>query len=89
MKLIATPLLEGAAAKSVEVETLTPRGFVDLIDAHKALLFSSPEKKLDVEDFGHLLTSLQLDYFPYIGGAAPSTNSKSALICVLLLRDSG
>jgi D-xylose reductase len=73
MKLIATPLLEGAAAKSVEVETLTPRGFVDLIDAHKALLFSSPEKKLDVEDFGHLLTSLQLDYFPYIGGAAPRT----------------
>ena len=73
MKLIATPLLEGENARTIEIEALTPRIFVDLLDSQKALLLTSPDKDLTVEDFGDLVSSLQLEYFPYIGGAAPRT----------------
>jgi hypothetical protein len=69
MKLTAIPLLEGDSAKPFEV-SLTPRNFVDLLDARKALLFPSV---FDVESFGSFLVDLKLQSYPYIGGAAPRT----------------
>ena len=77
MKLLATPLLEREKAKAFAVDSLSPRTFVDLLDAHKALLFQSnegsPAKRIDVEGFGDFLVSLKLEHYPYIGGAAPRT----------------
>jgi hypothetical protein len=70
MKLTATPLLEGESAKPVVVDSLKPREFVNLLDSHKALLFQGAQ---NVEDFGEFVTSLQLEYYPYVGGAAPRT----------------
>jgi hypothetical protein len=74
MKLLATPLLESGAEAFV-VDDLQPRKFVDLLDQHKALLFQShaQEQPISTDDFGDLLASLQLEYYPYIGGAAPRT----------------
>ena len=80
MKVIATPLLErdGAANKtSFAVEDdIQPRQFVDLLDQHKALLFQAPSSQtapLSTDDFGQFVTDLELEYYPYIGGAAPRT----------------
>lgn len=74
MKLLATPLLDSNSEPFV-VEDLQSRKFIDLLDQHKALLFQSQatEPLLSTEDFGSLLVSLQLEYYPYIGGAAPRT----------------
>lgn len=69
MKLTAIPLLERDSAEPFEV-SLTPRNFVDLLDARKALLFPSV---FDVESFGSFLVELELKHCPYIGGAAPRT----------------
>lgn len=73
MKLIATPLLERDAAKAFDVPSLTPRTFTDLLDSHKALLFQNQDEPFNVEGFGSFLMSLGLEYYPYIGGAAPRT----------------
>ena len=75
MKLSVTPLLEGDSAKSffIDRSELKPRTFVDLLDHHKALLFQSPSSELTHDDFGQFLVDLQLEYYPYIGGAAPRT----------------
>jgi hypothetical protein len=70
MKLTAKALLEGGSAKPFEVDSLTSREFVDLLDSHKALLFQGAKT---VEDFGEFVTSLQLESYPYVGGAAPRT----------------
>lgn len=71
MKLTAIPLLEGESAKPFDVpDPLSSRAFVDLLDAHKALLFPGA---FDVESFGRFVADLQLTYYPYIGGAAPRT----------------
>jgi D-xylose reductase len=74
MQLLATPLLE-RGLKAIAVEGLQPRQFVDLLDLHKALLFQSPNgtPPLSTEDFGDFLVNLELEYYPYIGGAAPRT----------------
>ena len=78
MKLKATPLLEGSSASSfaVEGDRLQPRQFVDWLDQHKVLLFQSTNNEkepLSTEDFGQFVVDLQLEYYPYIGGAAPRT----------------
>ena len=73
MKLSALPLLEGDSAKPLQLDTLSPRQFVDLLDAHKALLFRSTPNSFNVETFGEFLCSLHLQKYPYIGGAAPRT----------------
>jgi len=75
MKLKATPLLEGPSASSFVVDELQPRQFVDLLDHHKVLLFQSNEdgKIMTTEGFGEFLVNLQLEHYPYIGGAAPRT----------------
>jgi hypothetical protein len=82
MKLKATPLLE-PNAPSFFVEDdgsdlqsgLHPRQFVDLLDRHKAVLFQagSETQPLTTEDFGRFVVDLNLEYYPYIGGAAPRT----------------
>lgn len=59
--------------------TSNPRLFVDLMDRHKALLIQSgqdfnPNSDVDVlstEDFGCFVADLQLEKYPYVGGAAP------------------
>jgi alpha-ketoglutarate-dependent taurine dioxygenase len=75
MTFRVTPLLEGAGAEvfTVEDKEFTPRLFVDLLDQHKALIFQSPDSNLTTEDFGRFLVKLQLEHYPYIGGAAPRT----------------
>jgi len=75
MKLKATPLLEGPSAVSFVVDDeLEPRKFVDWLDQHKVLLFQSSDGgPLTTEDFGQFLVNLQLEYYKYIGGAAPRT----------------
>lgn len=72
MKLTATPLLENKSS-SFDIHDLQPRQFVDLMDSHKALLLHSDTDPLSVDDFGNLLVNLKLEYYPYIGGAAPRT----------------
>lgn len=71
MKVTAIPLLEGNEAEPFEV-SLSPRAFVDLLDTRKALLFQG-SPTFDVESFGSFLVDLKLNYYPYIGGAAPRT----------------
>ena len=55
---------------------VTPRTFVDMLDKDKAMLFrsASNESPLSTEDFGTFVTKLNLEYYPYEGGAAPRTN---------------
>jgi hypothetical protein len=76
MKLSAFPLLDPKGSPFV-VNDIQPRQFVDLLDQHKALIISravdSNATPLTQEDFGDFLVSLQLEYYPYIGGAAPRT----------------
>jgi hypothetical protein len=76
MRMLATPLLEPPPGDSTPfaLENLQPRQFVDLLDQHKALIFKSagPEP-FTTDDFGDLVANLQLEYYPYIGGAAPRT----------------
>jgi hypothetical protein len=75
MKLSVQSLFDNAAKPwSMEWEKLKPRTFVDLLDQHKALLFSCADKEqpcLTPEDFGRFVVDLKLAYYPYIGGAAP------------------
>mmetsp|Transcript_44357 Transcript_44357/g.53595 ORF Transcript_44357/g.53595 Transcript_44357/m.53595 type:complete len:659 (-) Transcript_44357:197-2173(-) len=83
MKLIATPLLQDPIPSSGVPFPLTPHHFVNELDKHKALLLqaappssSSPSttaEPLTIEDFGRIVTSLSLAYYPYVGGAAPRT----------------
>jgi len=75
MRLRATSLLARENSETFEVSNLTPRSFVDLLDGHKAPLFQAAEdqQSFSVEDFGSFLVSLDLEYYPYIGGAAPLT----------------
>lgn len=73
MKLSATPLLQGKSAPSFQVDSLTPRLFVDLLDQHKALLFQGADGPLNTENFGRFVVDLDLEYYPYVGGAAPRT----------------
>lgn len=79
MKLIVTPLLEGKSAKSFSVEriALKPRTFINLLDSHKALLFQAAtyenDSPLTVDEFADLVVSLDLENYPYVGGAAPRT----------------
>ena len=70
MKLTAIPLLEGDVSPIELPDPLSPRAFVDLMDSHKALLFPSC---FDVETFGQFVSDLELQYYPYVGGAAPRT----------------
>lgn len=76
MKMLATPLLEPPPGDSTSflLNDLQPRQFVDLLDQHKALIFkSSGSEPFTSDDFGDLVSQLQLEYYPYIGGAAPRT----------------
>ena len=74
MKLQVTPILEGVqSAVPFEVNNLTPRHFVDLMDQHKALLIQNPAKAFSTDDFGQFLVDQQLKYYPYVGRAAPRT----------------
>lgn len=61
---------------SMQREEMTPARFVELMNQHKALIISSISAEAEpftVEDFGSFLVSLQLERYPYIGGAAPRT----------------
>jgi D-xylose reductase len=71
----ATPLLEGCPTQqqSFPVDSLTPSSFVNLLDRHKALLFQNTEAPYSQEDFGKFVVDLELEKYPYIGGAAPRT----------------
>ena len=59
--------------KSSVIEKLDQSLFLDLLVKHKALLFRSSENEphLSVDDFGHILAALNLEPYPYVGGAAP------------------
>ena len=78
MKVLALRLLEdlvgdGETPEPYEID-FTTRNFVDVLDAHKALVLTSPGSDIwSVQDFADLLVGLNLTYYPYIGGAAPRT----------------
>jgi hypothetical protein len=81
MRMIATPILDPSPGESTSfpIDDLQPRMFVDLLDQHKALILQSASTdnqqplQWTTDDFGDIVTSLQLEYYPYIGGAAPRT----------------
>ena len=76
MRMNATPLLEPSpgGTMSFTIDDLQPRTFVDLLDRHKALILQSASNEpWTTDDFGDILSNLQLEYYPYIGGAAPRT----------------
>jgi D-xylose reductase len=74
MKMHATPILEPSLGSAFTVDDLHPRQFVDLLDQHKALILqSSSNEPWTTDDFGAIVSRLQLEYYPYIGGAAPRT----------------
>jgi hypothetical protein len=62
---------------SMNRSEMTPTRFVELMNQHKALIISAAsdegEEPLTVEDLGSFLVDLQLEHYPYIGGAAPRT----------------
>ena len=76
MRMNATALLEPSpdGSTSFTIDDLQPRKFVDLLDQHKALILQSASTEpWTTDDFGDIITNLQLEYYPYIGGAAPRT----------------
>jgi len=74
MSLRLTPLLEKDDDNSSwEVNSLGPKQFVDLMDLHKALLIQSTGTPFCTDDFGQFVVDKELEYYPYIGGAAPRT----------------
>jgi hypothetical protein len=78
MKTLVTPLLERDDAVPFTVDLfdgLGGRQFVDLMDRHKALLFHGDGggRARTTEDFGRFVAGLQLEGYPYVGGAAPRT----------------
>lgn len=79
MKLTALPLFDskGGSGELSFDDLPKPKGFVDLLDRHKALLFrhsgDDDEKSLTTDDFGSFVVGLDLERYPYIGGAAPRT----------------
>ena len=86
MKLKVTPLLDPQASPWVvdadNDNDEHPRQFVDWLDQHKVLLLQKPaaqrpddhhDTPWTVQDFGRLVVGLQLQEYPYIGGAAPRT----------------
>jgi hypothetical protein len=82
-KLRIIPLMDGpdAATTVVTSDEFTPDLFVQLLDQRKAVILQkvvcdepidpSSGSYFDTEDFGSILTSLNLEYYPYFGGAAP------------------
>ena len=76
MRVHATPLLEPppGGTTAFEIDDLQPRQFVSLLDQHKALILQSgTSEPWTTDDFGDIVSNLQLEYYPYIGGAAPRT----------------
>jgi hypothetical protein len=74
--MLATPILEPPPGDSnpFALTDLQPRQFVDLLDQHKALILkSSGAEPFTSDDFGDFVSRLQLEYYPYFGGAAPRT----------------
>jgi hypothetical protein len=86
-KFRIVPLMDGpdAASSIIQSDQLTPDAFVRLLDERKAVVLQKAndgeESELELsslsffstEDFGSIVTSLQLEYYPYVGGAAPRT----------------
>jgi hypothetical protein len=69
---------------SFTIDNIQPREFIDLLDQHKVLLLQSQSNHrheqqaqehppFTTDDFGEFVSNLQLEYYPYIGGAAPRT----------------
>lgn len=75
MKLTFKPLLDGGESPAQTEDGMKPRTFVDLMDRHKALLIQAADgsSPLTPDDFGQFVVDLQLDRYPYVGGAAPRT----------------
>jgi hypothetical protein len=77
MKLNVSPIFDPQGSPfELERESLTPRAFVDLLDRHKAVVIrhstsDNDETPFSVEDFGQFVVDCQLEYYPYVGGAAP------------------
>mmetsp|Transcript_10157 Transcript_10157/g.12873 ORF Transcript_10157/g.12873 Transcript_10157/m.12873 type:complete len:645 (+) Transcript_10157:113-2047(+) len=59
--------------ESVPIEgKLSQEAFISLLAQHKAILIRPSEgEKIDVDDFGSFIAGLDLERYPYIGGAAP------------------
>lgn len=81
-KLTALPLFETSEDGAGEISLndggdgqLKPKEFVEMLDRHKALIFrrDGSQAALSTEDFGDFVMSLQLERYPYVGGAAPRT----------------
>ena len=85
MKIRALPILQGPKAPAFEVrvnDLSDPTPSIDslskkiplLLQQHKALILqSTADESWNVEDFGQFVTECDLEYYPYIGGAAPRT----------------
>ena len=75
MKLTYTRLLEDMDERvPISGKSLDQSTFVKLLAKHKALLIRSDDEDsppLDVNGFGGFLSNLNLEHYPYVGGAAP------------------
>ena len=70
-QLTALPILDPHGTSFAVTESdLDGRGFADLLDRHKALVFRRAPP-LSVQDFGSFVVARQLQDYPYVGGAAP------------------
>jgi hypothetical protein len=65
-----------------DTNKIQSKDFVQLLDKYKILILQSPVSFsndgttadiMSVDDFGKYVIDLQLQYYPYIGGAAPRT----------------
>ena len=77
MKFQALPILQGSQAPALDVELSSREPLADsiphLLSQHKAFILRSYEADWTVEDFGLFVSDCNLEYYPYIGGAAPRT----------------
>ena len=72
MKLTCLPILDRHGPSEIDLDGIpSPRQFVDLMDEHKALLIRRDDSACTVENFGEFVVGLNLEYYPYVGGAAP------------------
>ena len=60
--------------ETISIPNLDQNTFLSLLAKNKALLLRSDDpdnKPFTVDEFAKFLTSLNLEYYPYVGGAAP------------------
>lgn len=73
MILSVKSLFDEYPSRTYSSDELSQSAIVDALDHEKGVLIRREDEPLSVEEFGRLLVKLDLERYPYVGGAAPRT----------------